>query len=83
VHNRLEKRRQAMLAMPQMIQEWKEVRHLHVTFIDRSLTSIIERTWTWMEEVAKIEGYVPLMELFREVYNIMSNAYGRELSIIL
>lgn len=52
---RLEKRRQAMLAMPQMIQEWKEViLGGHPRIIFNWLTLRTERSWSWLEEVAKI-----------------------------
>jgi large subunit ribosomal protein L25 len=52
---RLEMRRQAMLNMPQMIQEWKQVSsprkalRTHTPGTNESP----ERTWSWMEEVAK------------------------------
>lgn len=75
-----------MLAMPQMIQEWKEASNLQIGFLDRLLTKTIERTWTWVEEVAKIDGYFLLMRSslkHRGVYNIRSIAYGKELRITL
>ena len=47
-----------MLEMPQMIQTWKEVRSncLPLHTLKQILTSTTERTWTWVEEVAKING---------------------------
>jgi hypothetical protein len=45
-----------MLEMPQMIQTWKEV---GISAIPkppyRLLTTNLERTWSWMEEVAEID----------------------------
>lgn len=53
--NRLEKRRQAMLDMPQMIQTWKEVCCSEILVIVYWVLILdIERSWSWMEEVAKI-----------------------------
>lgn len=55
---RLEKRRQAMLDMPQMIQTWKEVSYFRVNYFWNRLTLFTERTWSWMEEVAEIKRYI-------------------------
>lgn len=54
---RLEKRKQAMLAMPQMIQTWKEVR-LRCYFVLKLLwlMMLLERTWPWMEKMAEISS---------------------------
>ena len=53
---KLEKRRQAMLEMPKMIQEWKQVWVLH-QFPCRSIVNIIE-AWSWsrLEEVAQMRS---------------------------
>jgi hypothetical protein len=52
---RLEKRRQAMLEMPQMIQTWKEVSRFHTsTSWIYCLSSVAARTRPWMEEMAQI-----------------------------
>lgn len=51
--HRLEKRRQAMLEMPQMIQTWKEV-CLSFVWLTLLLTYMLERSWSWLEEVAEI-----------------------------
>lgn len=51
---RLEKRRQAMLDMPQMIQTWKEVSYCCSNYLCNVLTLFLERTWSWVEEVAEI-----------------------------
>jgi large subunit ribosomal protein L25 len=51
---RLEMRRQAMLNMPQMIQEWKQVSpHVALDTHTSGTNEPPERTWSWMEEVAK------------------------------
>lgn len=58
---RLEKRRKAMLEMPQMIQTWKQVSSTSTPpwYLDRLLIILfIERTWSWMEEVAEIEEFI-------------------------
>jgi large subunit ribosomal protein L25 len=62
---RLEMRRQAMLNMPQMIQEWKQVRSV----LESGMTWMRangnpERTWSWMEKVAKWKGQVDPFEAF-------------------
>ena len=58
--SRLDKRRQAMLEMPQMIQDWKQVRrHIqHAPFqIEwKRLTFTSAWTWSWMEEMASMNG---------------------------
>lgn len=57
---RLEMRRQAMLDMPRLIQEWKQVSNSWGKWmwvsVRQLLTVIVERTWSWVEEVAKWEG---------------------------
>lgn len=51
--SRLEKRRQAMLGMPQLIQDWKQVRIPFSLYLTTPrLTIITERSWKRMEEVA-------------------------------
>lgn len=56
---RLEKRRTAMLKMPEMIQQWKEVSNSSTlcsgyALLVTLLTLFVERAWSWMEEVAEI-----------------------------
>jgi large subunit ribosomal protein L25 len=55
VKGRLEKRRRAMLEMPKLVQEWKEVgfcvRHSQIT---THANYFAERTRSWMEEVAQV-----------------------------
>ena len=54
---RLEMRRQAMLNMPQMIHEWKQVSHGLTREHCLSLANkLVERTWPRMEEVAQWAG---------------------------
>jgi large subunit ribosomal protein L25 len=54
---RLEMRRQAMLNMPQMIQEWKQVSHRSPREAHQPLANTrLERPWSRMEEVAKWAG---------------------------
>jgi large subunit ribosomal protein L25 len=54
---RLEMRRQAMLNMPQMIQEWKQVSYGLTRDYCLSLANkLAERTWPRMEEVAQRAG---------------------------
>jgi large subunit ribosomal protein L25 len=53
---RLEMRRQAMLDMPRLIQEWKQVsRWMHWGVVGTT-DSRTERTRSWVEEVAQREG---------------------------
>ena len=54
---RLDRRRQAMEAMPKMIQEWKQVSYVELWYGAVTLTTRIERTWSWVEEVSKIGIY--------------------------
>jgi hypothetical protein len=57
VKSRLEKRRVAMLKMPEMIQQWKEVSNclssVNVMW-ELNANFCAERSWSWMEEVAKM-----------------------------
>lgn len=51
---RLEKRRQAMEAMPTLIEEWKKVK-ISKSLLDLTgLTIEIEGSWSWVEEVAEV-----------------------------
>jgi hypothetical protein len=54
---RLNKRKKAMLEMPQMIQTWKEVKSLVLSLI-HMLTTSTERTWSLLEEMAEIDQSV-------------------------
>jgi hypothetical protein len=53
---RLEMRRQAMLNMPSMIQEWKQVRCFAATRVEGFANDCVEGPWTRVEEVAEWEG---------------------------
>jgi large subunit ribosomal protein L25 len=66
---RLEKRRQAMLEMPAMIQEWKEV-CLSCYFDGGRLICGIERTWSWVEEMAQISCILET-EHYQEVTDLI------------
>jgi large subunit ribosomal protein L25 len=52
--NRLEQRRQAMLGMPAMIQQWKQVFSIHVESIG-CLTEFAAWKWSRLEEISEIE----------------------------
>lgn len=51
---RLEKRKKAMLEMPQLIQSWKQVIVLFCYCPSLKLTPLTERSWSWMEKVSKM-----------------------------
>ena len=51
---RLDRRKQAMLQMPAMIQQWKEVRPLSLLYEGRRTNIRSGRTRTWLEEMAKM-----------------------------
>ena len=53
---RLEKRRQAMLGMPEMVQKWKQVSSdlCLVTRWSRRLMRFTDGSWTGLEEMAKM-----------------------------
>lgn len=53
---RLEMRRQAMLDMPRLIQEWKQVCRVWMGRWGASTDSSVERSRSWMEEVAERQG---------------------------
>lgn len=53
---RLEMRRQAMLDMPRLIQEWKQVCCLRNAGPRAHADSVAEGSWSWMEEVAERKG---------------------------
>jgi large subunit ribosomal protein L25 len=50
---RLEMRRQAMLDMPRLIQEWKQVCFVCAGWVSMGADGGAERSWAWMEEVAE------------------------------
>lgn len=54
---RLEKRRQAMEAMPTLIEEWKKVKISKSLWDLTALTIEIEGPWSWVEEVAEVGLY--------------------------
>ena len=48
-------RKEAMVGMPTMVREWKQVSSLcSVEIAEFVLSGVTERTRSWMEEVAKI-----------------------------
>lgn len=54
---RLEKRRQAMLNMPKLVQEWKQVCSCFFEGFYRGsqwLIVLIDGSWTWLEEMAEM-----------------------------
>jgi len=53
IRGRLEKRRQAMLDMPQMVQTWKQVNVLPAPYT-LALTRVIAWPWSGVEEVPKV-----------------------------
>jgi large subunit ribosomal protein L25 len=56
---RLETRRKAMLDMPRLVQEWKQVCHLlrsGVDSVDQIANMCIERSWSGLEKVAEWKG---------------------------
>jgi large subunit ribosomal protein L25 len=63
--SRLEARRQAMLDMPRMIQEWKQVSHIALypwTYAAWIANLCTEGTWSWLEEVAEWKGSIILRD---------------------
>lgn len=53
---RLEMRRQAMLDMPRLIQEWKQVCFVWAGCVRISADGGVERSRSWVEEVAQWQG---------------------------
>jgi large subunit ribosomal protein L25 len=53
---RLEMRRQAMLDMPRLIQEWKQVCFVCAGWVRMSTDGGAERSRSWVEEVAQWQG---------------------------
>lgn len=52
---RLEKRRQAMLGMPKLVQQWKQVcvlLELVCSVVGRALMTFLDGPWAWLEEMA-------------------------------
>ena len=54
---RLDRRKQAMLQMPAMIKQWKEVMSLSLPYDGRHTNFQSGRTRTWMEEMAKMKSH--------------------------
>lgn len=50
--SRLEKRKQAMLGMPTLVQQWKQVRLLVLDLVQPNLIRCIAWSWSWMEEIS-------------------------------
>ena len=55
---RLDKRKKAMLEMPQLIQSWKQVIVLLCCCSKLKLTPLTERSWSWMEKVSQMIWHV-------------------------
>lgn len=55
---RLEMRRKAMLEMPALIQEWKQVSGILVRDWEWIADSFIEGTWSWMEKIPLGQGEI-------------------------
>ena len=53
IRGRLEKRRQAMLEMPKMIQTWKQVSYILINF-HSMLTQYTAWPWSGVEEVPEV-----------------------------
>ena len=55
LRSRLDKRRQAMIQMPALVQQWKQVCE---SFLGSSVVvlTILAWTWSWMEEMAEMMG---------------------------
>lgn len=53
--SRLEKRRQAMLGMPTLVQKWKQVSYLDIISFYPGLTARLAWPWPWLEEVSEIK----------------------------
>lgn len=59
LHGRLEKRKDAMLNMPEMIQTWKQVRSSILLCLSGCTSNVrAERSWPWMEKVAQIKDCI-------------------------
>ncbi|KAI4207324.1 MAG: hypothetical protein LQ348_000598 [Seirophora lacunosa] len=52
--SRLEKRKQAMLGMPTLVQQWKQARLLPTVPAQPKLTTWIAWSWPWLEEVSEM-----------------------------
>lgn len=83
---RLEKRRQAMLQMPQLIQDWKQVREAaSETPEPVFLTCCAARTWSWVHKVAEIEQRnllgLGVDFLFNSIWQEFGNIRDRILTI--
>lgn len=74
---RLDKRRQAMLEMPKMIQEWKLVSKLvraHLSYVYANFAQAW--SWSWMEEVAQMSTCHNLSHQFECVVHPQSAPFG-------
>lgn len=67
---RLEMRRQAMLDMPRLIQEWKQVSRLTRRWVVEGTDSSAERPRSWVEEVAQRKG--------QEIDGLRGSGQGQE-----
>jgi large subunit ribosomal protein L25 len=73
---RLHRRKQAMLQMPQMIHDWKQVSWNLTDYGPTKLIMNIERAWTWLEEISQMTGLelfgcryvVPAFSTFQRLY---------------
>ena len=78
---RLEKRKQAMLDMPEMVRNWEQVGNVQdLCNLMGMLTGIKARTWTWMEEMAKavMESFRTLIKspMIQDLYDIVEGIIG-------
>ena len=70
---RLEKRRQAMLGMPKLVQQWKQVSiHLKLQCCEVALIKSTDGAWSWLEEMAKMSSW--------ELLHLLMTALSSELS---
>ncbi|KAL8764303.1 MAG: hypothetical protein Q9184_000008 [Pyrenodesmia sp. 2 TL-2023] len=55
--SRLEKRKQAMLGMPTLVQQWKQVRFLVAVLFYPNLTLCKAWSWPWLEKVSEVTSF--------------------------
>lgn len=55
--SRLEKRKQAMLGMPRLVQQWKQVRFLVAVLVCSYLTLCKAWSWPWLEKVSEVTSF--------------------------
>lgn len=75
---RLEMRRQAMLNMPSLIQEWKQVSCVFATkswWLCMITDKSVERTWARVEKVAEWKGEMSGESVVNRIWNCISCVY--------